>query len=415
MLLTKVFGNNLFVFSLAFSLLGIAAMIALYEFCLVFLDKRTGEIALTLLAFSPLAIAQSRMIFHITPIPFVLVLVLAACRALWQKKKHAAFWASVSLSFLFQFELSLLPLFLLIPYIVWRTHHKISLSLLKEIILGGVLGLTPQILYDLTHHFEQLGGFATWLSYQILMFFVPSKGGLGFHNLQTFLGRYWLYWGRIWGVDSQVISILFFTLIVLSVTANILRIRQKVDSAKMRITMEIILSAFFFLTLGYFVNGTPSEAYFPPYVILLPLILAFGTRSLKKPIQVLVLPIFILIGAFNIWKIFDHNFFVSTPYAFGYGPSAYEQKKVVEFALQEGGQNIILLTQNPNGTFPSFFAGYRYFLLSQGVSENENGQQFFVEKKNSFTRFHNRNFKKVRKRDFESVSVFYQQDILSQK
>lgn len=68
-----------------FAGIGSVSLVALYEFCLVWLNQRLGLIALTLLSFSPLAIAHSRMVYHTAPLVLATVLGLWAVAAVWRQ------------------------------------------------------------------------------------------------------------------------------------------------------------------------------------------------------------------------------------------------------------------------------------------------------------------------------------------
>src|SRR5690606_6371424 len=69
MLLIKISVITTLLISLVFAGLGIAAVIMLYEWAALYLTPKVGVIATALLAFSPLAVAHSRVPYHTTPIP----------------------------------------------------------------------------------------------------------------------------------------------------------------------------------------------------------------------------------------------------------------------------------------------------------------------------------------------------------
>ncbi len=385
-------GHNLLAQSYFFAFLSVVALIALYELLTIYANRTTAVLAVILFSFSPLAIAHARMPYHTNPIPLFLLFFLFALMHLWQGKKWGVFWSILTFCLAFQFELALAPLILLIPFVIWRTEKKSSLKALRknwlQLSIGAVIGLAPQLIHDLTHNFEHLGGFAVWVVYRMVSF-------AGYKQQHTFsLSRFgntitlfWSYWMKIWSTQNVVLSALCLTVLLGALMFLFMQFRQK---KKIEPIIQISTISFLILTIAYFVHGSPSEAYFPPYFILLPILMGYGLSTLwqqkKVLMKVFVVTFFLLYIGRNIQGILQHNFFVSTSEPFNYGYSVIEQKHILQFikSSSDGYDGYSLLTTREEGKFPSYFANLRWLGVEYGLKEDpEFGKQFFIEGKDS--------------------------------
>lgn len=385
-------GHNLLAQSYFFAFLSVLAIIALYEVLTIYANRTTAIISVLLFSFSPLAIAHARMPYHTNPIPLFLILFLFALMHLWQGKKWGIFWSVLSFCLAFQFELALAPLFLLIPYVVWRTSKEKPLKLVKknwlQFVTGILFGLAPQIIHDLTHKFEHLGGFAVWVVYRMVSF-------AGYKQQHTFslsrfgntIDLFWHYWSRIWSTDHRLLSGLCLLIVAGALLFLFMMLRKK---HKIEPIIEISVVSFLMLTLAYFVHGSPSEAYFPPYFVLLPIVMGYGLYALWQGkrifTKIFVVSFLLLYAGRNVQGIFQHNFFVSTDKSFSYGYSVLEQRQVLQFMKSslDGYDGYALLTTQEAGKFPSYFSNLRWLATEYRLKEDSQfGKQFFIEAKAS--------------------------------
>jgi hypothetical protein len=129
-----------------FAGIGSVTLVALYEFCLVWLNQRMGLVALTLLSFSPLAIAQSRMVYHTAPIIFLTVLGLWAVAAVWRQLQS--------------------------PHPQWQTVTGGCLGIVLFLfpqVLSAPTDKSPQLSSSLLSNFTQLISFSTTLTAQLVL------------------------------------------------------------------------------------------------------------------------------------------------------------------------------------------------------------------------------------------------------
>ncbi|HYD35587.1 MAG TPA: glycosyltransferase family 39 protein [Vitreimonas sp.] len=399
MAIYTVFGNHLFIFSLFFALINLAALMAIYEFATIHFSQRAGLIAATLYAFSPLTIAQARMPYHTNPIPLALTLYLFALVNLWQGKKWGMLLAVLGWCLVFQFELAVFPLVLLIPYVVWRQQQKVTKGLIIQAGAGFFLGLLPQLLYDITHSFAQLGGFGVWLVYRSLSaLLIGGRHGLGPSKLAGALTHFWTYLQRIFSFDQPFVTVAFLIILGLALVFCYQRWRRH----HLEPSAEIVAMATGLLTVGYIVHGSPSEAYFPPYFILLPLLISYYLMHFSDKVQRWIILGLGIWAVMNITSLFTHNFFVSTHRAFNYGPGVGEQRAVVEYLTTQETTFYFSTTQD-GAQFESYFDNYRYWVSQLRHQEQKNGgSPVYIESKNSQLA----NYPGIKKIGFRSVDVY---------
>lgn len=400
--LTLLFNNNLTGFAVFYIFLSLLALVLTYEFCEKYISKEVSIIATTLMAISPLAIAQARMPYHTNPIPLALILFLFALMRLYEKKKYGVFFAVLSWAFLFQFELAVFPTLALIPYILYRTNRlkKAKLkSQLKEILPALGIGLLPQIIYDLQNGFSQLGLFIVWVGYRVVSLF-GGKHSFGSDKLNVVSDAFMKYGGRIFSTDILIINLIFFVIIIYSFFLIYKGLKKK----KLNKALEIVGVFTLVLTIGYLAHGGPSEAYFPPFIILFPILVAVALERMFKGKLMILAGLLILWGGLNIRSILDHNFFVSNSQDFSYSYSVAEQKKVVEFIINHSKGDFKFDTTREIRKFESVFDNLRLLSEQQGVSENPDSKKYYyIEDKNSLLK----EVPLTKVQHFPSVDVYY--------
>lgn len=380
MLIMAIFGQNVMAIGLGFVITSLLALVVVYEFCDQYLNKRISILATYMMALSPFAIAQARMPYHTNPIPLATALYLFALVRLFQKKKHSLFLAVLAWAFLFQFELATFPTFLVIIWVMYRTKQlKFDWSKLKQVSLALLLGLWPQILHDLKNQFSQLGLFFVWVGYRIVSLF-GGEHSFSFRKVATTVGSYELYAGRIFSTDSALITLVVSLCLVFAFWQLMKQWRSK----KLPPALEVISIFTLILTVGYFLHGNPSEAYFPPYIVLLPLLLAFALAQLFKKKSALLMVLLLVWGLINIKSVLSHRFFVSNTQPFSYGCSVKQQLQVAEFIIDDTRDSFKLATTREMGKFAAAFDNLRW--LSQDLKNLESSsakKYYYLEDQNS--------------------------------
>lgn len=380
MMLRALFGHNLTMIGLGFVFLSLLSLVLVYEFCDRYFSQRISIITTFLIALSPLAIVQARMPYHTSPIPLAVILFLIALVRLYQKKPRALFWAVLAWAFLFQFELAIFPTILLIPWVLYRSKElKFGWDKIISVMIGLAIGLLPQIIYDLTHGFSQLGLFVVWVGYRILSLF-GGEHSFTINRLRETIINYELYGGRIFTTNQLLLEIVFLALIVGAVVVLVRQFKQK----KLTPAWEVVLGFTVILSLGYFLHGSPSEAYFPPYLVVLPLLVAFILNEIFKQKSALLMLLLLLWGLFNLRSLLQQHLFVSNSQPFTYGCSVKDQRQIINFIGQNSGGDFRLETTSANRQFESAFAGYRWLAAERGWQDRRASKQsYYLENKSS--------------------------------
>lgn len=398
MIAISLFGVNTLAMSMVFAFLSVAAVIALYEYVCITVGKYQAIIAVLLLAASPLAVANARVPYHTTPLPLALLGYLFSLYGLQKRKPVFYLLSGISFGLLFQFELAVAPLLLLIPFTIWYKKIEINRQLIVSLVLGLMIGVWPQIAYDLTHQFAQLGVFVLWVGHKVLEF-VTFKGGgtttlpLYFENVSSF-GIKIISGNNIWLAASILLTILFGS------WQAILELRKK----SLHFTYLIAYLSFFLLLASYLIHGAPSEAYFPPFFILIPIIISHAVQSLPANRQKVAIGILILLAAANTVTIVTHNYFVSTTNSFNYGPSVFEQRQVLDFINQKSGGKYTLKTdQGYEDLFKNYFDNYRWLALEKNIPTDTAYAKYFYIQNKSDAPLSSEYFY----RDFDTIRVWW--------
>lgn len=175
--------------------LDLAAILIVYKICSVMFSKSLGIIATILYSVSPLIVFNSRFPYHTSPITlFTFLLIFFLYK--WIEGKNIYFPLAVfTLGVLYNLELSIFPLwFAVIAILIYGFCKKkafVKNLFKKKISLFTLLAFIPMLpifIYDFTHSFYQTVGFAVWITYKSLNFFINSNEISFFNNEASMLG-----------------------------------------------------------------------------------------------------------------------------------------------------------------------------------------------------------------------------------
>lgn len=348
-------------------------------------NQQAAVYSTLLLASSPLAVAQSRMPYHITPIILCLLVYLFCLTRLGEQKKRSLFFACFSWAVLFQFELALFPLALLIPFTLFMTKQYLHLKKGQylEILAGFSLGLLPQIIFDITHKFAQLGGFAIWIAYRIVAFLgYKADHTFSIGRLQDSVTLFFHYFSRIFSYDSLLIGVFMFSVSIIAVL-YFTRFYKKQSLFILHICLGYVL-----LLVAFVVHGSPSEAYFPPIILLSVTIIGALISKLPIKIQACAMALLIVLSVVNLFQIFSQNFFTRpNTSAFEYGPS-YGEKLMIMHWMTQQSTKFRLSSTDPDAHFESYLDDYKIiyqYLTKKRYVHNQDHAAYFINKKQSDT------------------------------
>lgn len=338
---------------------GLLAVGGVFLYAQKYIHKSVAFVAALVLAFSPLAVSQSRLAFHTNPIPIVSVVFLFLLVNYIKTEKYF-FWLVFSFGLLFQFELVVAPLALLIIYGVWRAKPKISLRIITTGFLGLLLSLLPQVIYDLTHNFQQLGLFIVWVGYRLVSFIQPASEHTfsisKLYQLITLLLAYGQKFFSWWQVIPTLVIIIF----------SCIGIFQKRKRLKKQ-TIDLLLLWVAIMLMSFVAMGNVSEAYVPVLFIPISLLVGYGLMSFKPIFVRHMLLSFVLVVAFiNMYFLVSQQYLIAqaesnTQNPFNtYGPPISDQLLIMQ-EIKQINQPVSLRSDDLGFTkFPSYLDNYVY-------------------------------------------------------
>lgn len=285
-------------------LTGILGVLAVY---LVYQFSKNWWAGL-ILATSPLAVIQSRLAYHTSPIPLA---TLAYLWAMSQKRLHLSYFFS---ALLLQFELTTLPLTFL------------SLFWFRRLSFFWLVPFIPKIIYDFSHGFSQTLGFGAWAGYRLVNVF-------RYGNASAAIFEYWtkfISWG--YPAVAAVIGIWFLV--------NLFK-----QSRLLILTLGITV-------VSFYLHGSPSEAYFP---VLFPV----WALLLPKPRRVWGKLALLFLIVFNLINLVRNDFYP-------YGPTLKQRLELVDRLPA----NVQLTDCFGKPSFASDYDNYRYLLWWRGKSDD---------------------------------------------
>lgn len=376
MLVLIFFGNSTYAQSVVFALIAIAAIIALYELITIHLNKQAAYFAVALFAVMPLAVAHSRVPYHTTPIPLALALYLFALLEFWKSYSAKKLLLTILTGLvLFQFELSNAPLLILVPYVFWRKRYPITRKLILPALGAIAVGLLPQFFTSLTGRSNQLIEFIKWAVTQIGEVALGGSNFVG--KFPQTLQAFWIFWGRIFGVDAPVLTVLGIGLVVGAFGYALWQWKQK----KLPPVIELTTLSFVVLTAAYIVAAPPSEAYFPPYFIIFAILLGYFFTNLPKKLKAASVVLTFIFIVVNTVQIFSANFFVLNELAFRYD-STGEHRQIAHFLAGRANSSTYQLRTGIliEESIPAFFDHIKWFAVAENLAQpGDTGRIYYVE------------------------------------
>ncbi len=290
--------------------LGVLAVYLLYRF-----SKNWW--AGLILATSPLAVVQSRLAYHTSPIPLVTI------GYLWAMSSSAVHWSFFMASLLLQFELTTLPLTVLA--IFW----------FKKFSPVWLIPFIPKIIYDFSHGFSQTLGFGAWAGYRLVNVFHWGNASPAIFEFWTKFSA----WGYPW------LAALLGGWLVLRL------FKQK----------PLLVGSLIFTLAGFYIHGAPSEGYFP---ILFPVWAWLLAGAFERRGRLVLT----LVALFNVINLFKNDFYT-------YGPNLRQRLELVRFLPQ----NFKLVDNSLNPGWASYLDNYRYLFWWQGKNyQDEAGPVYSI-------------------------------------
>lgn len=339
---------------------GIAAIIAIYLLVISYGKQDSAVLAAGILAFSPMLLLHSRMPYHINPIPLMVVMYLWQLMRWSHGQAKSAIGVGLAFALVFQFELAAFPLILLIP--LARRSWKLT-SGYRAVALGLALGLIPQILYDLTHRFAQIGGFLVWVGYKLVTAllpftknsFVDAGSGAKVRELVTlFLS--------IFSQNGSSDIWLWGAVILIVIGLSLWRWKT------LRPFHLLIVQATVVSLAGLLIHRVPSEAYMPIVAPIIALTVGYSTQLFSKKIVWAVSTVLAISLFFSLRVLISSHFFLLLPGesdwgAKRFGPSIETQEQIVSKLYEISGNRCITLESlERDVTYPTLYNHLEYLI-----------------------------------------------------
>lgn len=370
-----LFGVSAQVAAVMGAVIGLLAVVGVYYLARIRWGLLPAVIASLIVATSPLVVGQARMAFMINPIPLASVFFLWVLTSRYRNWKNI-FLTSFFFGILLQFELAHAPLIGLTGLYLWKNRQFIRFKTTTVLVfLGGLLlSLLPQVVFDLTHQFQQLFMFGIWLVYRIL------RGLHLFPGSEGNFGTPWQAWSRIkeYGIKFSGWEwfVPFYIYLVVLIGGLIAYIKNKVKDE----TVSYCLLWLGLLLIAYTLHGNPSEAYFSSWLVPVALLVGWSANQWGRLWQKVIFILIIVIAFVNTFYLISNDYLLLTPktastgYTQGYGLSLSGMQSIINYVKSEThGQPITLKALGPGSEFPSFLDNYVFMLKTQGFKLVESG------------------------------------------
>lgn len=361
------------------AILGVITVVLVYKVGTVLFRRRVGIVAAVLYAASPLAVINSRMAYHTSPIPlFTLLFVLLLFK--WIKGCSMCFpFAILILGILYNFELATsvlyFILFLITAYGVWkRKSWARQIFTLRIVIFSFMAFLVPMIpilIYDFQHGFPQTFKFAAWGGYRILGFLGIISTGTSFANnslemIDFFANQYKF----LIFFESGFVALMIF---ILSIGWLIKTLAEGIIEKRFGVGNIILLLWALIPVIAFFINKTPSDAYMPilfPAIILVTA-LFFESLMRMKILRLITITAIGFIVLINIHTLLSNKYFAQ--------PTFIERVKATQMILNYvDDKKYDIVGEGIGSEFESFTMNYKYLTWWLGHSPSKDNMDIMV-------------------------------------
>jgi hypothetical protein len=328
--------------------IGVLTVLAAYMVTKKWFNQNAALAAALVTAASPLMVIHSRLAYHISPIPLVSWWFVHELFKL-TKKQTNWFWPVFVWGVLLQFELTALPLGLLIPLAGWWGKIKWRRGRWLPVVVGALIPFLPKIIFDLTHGFKQTLGLVAWAGYRTI---TPWRSFSEVGRVSQTIFNYWQKWVIY---DKPLIAVTMFVGLLL------LAILKK---------RKLILSYLLVNLFAFYLHGGPSEAYFP---------VLFPVWTLMMALPFYYFSSRILWAGLLFLSIYNSNYLLNRQ-MISYGPNLSNRLEAVYLIKHlSKGQEVKLETFASLPRFSAYLDNYRYLLWWRGVKfHNDEGKRVAI-------------------------------------
>lgn len=360
--------------ALFFSLLDMGTLYFIYLLGQKMKNNSVGLTAALLYATSPLVLLNVRMPYHTAPISFFVTGLFLFTLTVIEKKKYY-FWLFLLCGLVIQLELSngIIGIMFLFLYLFYRKEFVQKKRMLYESICGLVAGISPFILYDISHHFTQTLGFPLWVINRTRLFLgVTTSGNATTHNLPHALMTIWEHVARIVFPYSQLVVIIVSFITGIVVLQKILIDKGKIRENKAFTIVLLWLSIPF---ISFLIHAAPGDAYFPLLFTPICLIISYSLSVMFRDKRIVLLGFVLFLSLFNAFYTLSQDYFLATktgihampPNGYVFGPAYSIHKDIADYISRDAkGMPLTVKMGGYQGTLATGGNQFSYLLLEKG-------------------------------------------------
>lgn len=332
---------------------------------------KTVAFAVSLIAtVAPGAVLQSRMPFYLFAVPLFLVIFLKQVVSIQKTKGTSIFWATLSYWLVFQWELATIPLIIILPLSFLYKKIKIKTWVLPT-VFGTIIGTLPQLVYDISHSCSHLCGLGLWVGYRIVAISgFDGRHGITPPDILAIISTIGLQFEKLFGIHTIGTIAVFILIIFLCIYQLVLWKQKKHDEL-----FTYSISGSIFLLLGIFIHTVPSEAYMPPFLVFIPLLLAKVLSMFSTKLQ----KVFMMCGV--IYAVFISNSLVTNHF---FAREILPQIKASQWIVRDAHDVAIDLKSydSPSKT-ATYLDNYRFLLSIFGAKFDLKGTRYVISQEES--------------------------------
>lgn len=358
-----------------YGLFGIVTSYFIYRIGRTFFSSTTGILAAAFFATSPLILVNIRIPYHTAPIPLFSAFFLFFLWKVFKEKKDFLLFG-LSLGLMLLLELSNAVLFFALAVLYFFERPSLSHQNKGRILGGFLLGISPFLLYDLSHRFSQTFGFMLWVLNRIRLFFgLTISHAATTAHAPSAVATIWGQTRRLIYPQNDVVVFLAVGIILAVVLLHRFGRRKKTNLGFFICTTWILISL-----VGFTIHAAPGTAYFPLLFVPFSLLLAYCIEYIGqkwKPIYLLFLIAIVTNGAYttiNQYFLDTRSFSGSKApgWNYGLGYALSEQLNVARFIVSDAKGSYFRLSGGGFlGKYASSIDNYHYLIWWLGGRERE--------------------------------------------
>lgn len=345
----------------------------------LFKNESAGLLSALFFAVSPLIIFYTRMPYHTSPIPLViLIFIFTAYKYLGGNKNYLPLSAFL-LGVLYNLELATMVFWVFLA-IVFIKVKKFDFKLIIVSVIAFLVPMLPIIIYDIS---EKSGFYQTTAFLRLIKLSIFNGSGFNpstylevIKDLLTF-NQYFIFIGNKFIAFSLILISLIFVLWDYLKHKN-----KKAENGIFILGLWLLLSL-----AGIIMSKVASEAYLPmfyPGIIILLSYALVRLTEINYNLKLVIYPAIFLISVLNTLVILNTSYLTKGANIVLISERIKIAEKIIELSA---GRKYNLISVGAGSEFESNIKNYEYLTwwLGNEPSEDDEKLKFIIEEKNGKT------------------------------